>query len=192
MMVPDTGALHRPSHQRHVHYVDRSIQRSLLLAMVTLEVTLVAASIGFAYWRIIELIDASMYRMNVTQTAPTMMLFAEEGLWVMGLFAVVNIVALIVASGIWSRHENLVLQEFSGLIEKSRTLDFTGDAEFQPRHEVLALTLAWRARERARFTAIRDRMAQLETTLSKNPSPGNISALVDGLNKLLPPAEARP
>lgn len=185
MIAPDTDALRPPSYQRHLHYVDRSIQRSLLVAMVTLEVTLVAAAIGFAYWHMIQLIDASMYRMNVAQSGPTMMLFAEEGLWVLGLFAVLNVFALMVASGIWSHHENLVLQDFTNLIEKSRALDFSGDADVLPQHEVLALTLAWRARERTRFTAIRDQLAKLEAALSADKSSEDVRTAVDSLNKLL-------
>lgn len=181
-----------PAYRRRLLYVDSSVQRSLLLAMVALEVILVAAAIGFAYWRLIELIDASMYRMNFAQTGSSLAQFAQEGFWVLGLFAVINVFALMIASGIWSHHENLVLKDFANLIEKSRALDFCSDADALPQHEVLALALAWRARERARFTAIRDQLTQLEAALSQNLPHGNLRALTDDLNKLLPPAGAHP
>ncbi|MDD5176550.1 MAG: hypothetical protein PHQ05_09040 [Sterolibacterium sp.] len=176
----------RPPHRRRRLYVDSTIQRSLLVAMVVLEVTLVAAAIWFAYGHLIEVINANMYRMKVVQTGPTMMLFAKEGLWVLGVFAVANLVALMVAAGIWSRHENLVVQDLDLLTGKTKELDFSSDANILPKHEVLALTLTWREQERIRFSAIRDRVAKLEAALSSGEPPGDIQGMVDNLNRLLP------
>lgn len=185
MNSPATPSPARPAYRRRVHYVDSTIQRSLLLAMVVLEVTLVAASTWLAHWRLIELIDQSMYRMQVAQTGPSLMRFAGEGFAVFGLFALVNVIALAVAAGIWSYHENRVLQAFTKLIGKTRELDFSSDAETDQRREVLALAVAWRARERNRFTAIRQQVAKLEADVLANESPQDMRVALQNLNKLL-------
>lgn len=185
MTAPGASATPRPSYRRRLHYVDSSIQRSLLIAMVALEVSLVAASIGFAYWRMLQLIDESMYRMHLVQAGPTWMLFAGEAFWVLGLFAVINILALMIAAKIWSRHENLVLQDFTTLIAKSRELDFSSDADTRRQHEVLALAVTWRAQERIRFAAIRDQVSKLEGAMSAEESPRDMQISVESLNKLL-------
>lgn len=75
-----------------------------------------------------------------------------------------------IAEGIRSYHENLVLQDFRRLIGKTLEFDFTNDPEIRRRHEVLALTAAWRARERTRFGAIRDEVATLEVAVSDKGS----------------------
>ncbi|MBI5921641.1 MAG: hypothetical protein HY847_08290 [Betaproteobacteria bacterium] len=179
----------RPVFRRRLRYVDRSIQRWLLIAMVSLEVTLVAASIGFAYWRLIEMIDESMYRMNVVPVGPTMLIFAEEGFWALGLFTIVNVIALMIAAGIWSRHEKRVLQNFSHLIGKSLQLDFSADPDFSSQHEVLTLASAWRERERKRFVFLREQVVKLEAALSAGISSADLRQVLDSLNKLLSPTQ---
>ena len=141
MKSPVARSPDRPAYRRRVHYVDSTIQRSLLLAMVVLEVTLVAASTWLVHWRLMQLIEESMYRMQVAQTGPTLMRFAEEGFAVFGLFALVNVIALAVAAGIWSYHENRVLQAFTRLIGKTRGLIFPVTLKLTD--DVKCLRLLW-------------------------------------------------
>jgi len=185
MSTPAPSATPRHAYRRRVHYVDRSIQRWPLVAVVTLEVALAAASTWLAYWRLVYLIDESVYRVHLTHTGPTLMRFAEEGFAVLGLFAVVNVIALAVAAGIWSYRENLVLQDFAGLIGKTQELDFSNDALTQRKRDVLALAAAWRARERTRFAAIREQVAKLEAAVSADATSRDTRNAVESLNKLL-------
>lgn len=185
MSSPSASASPRPAYRRRLHYVDSSIQRSLLLAMVALEVFLVAASTWLAHWYLNDLIEESLYRVHLAQTGPTLARLAEEGFAVLGLFALVNMIALMLAAGIWSYHENLVLQDFTGLIGKTRELDFSSDAETRRQHEVLALAVAWRTRERTRFAAIRDQVVKLEGAVSAAESAQEMRNAVERLNKLL-------
>lgn len=185
MMSSADSAPSRHAYRRRLHYVDRSVQRSLLVAMVAIEVALVTASTWLAHWHLNDLIEESLYRVHYAKTGPTLMRLAEEGFAVLGLFAVVNVIALMLAEGIWSYHENLVLQDFTRLIGKTRELDFSSDAETRRQHEVLALTLAWRARERTRFAAIRDQVAKLEAAVSAEGSPQDMRNSLENLNRLL-------
>ncbi len=185
MMSPPGVVRPRQVYRRRLHYVDSSVQRSLLIAMVALEVFLVAATTWLAYWRLISLIDESMYRMSLSQGGPTLMRLAQEGFAVLGLFVVVNLIALVIAAGIWSHHENRVLRDLVGLIGKTRDLDFSGDAEPRRQHEVLTLASAWRARERARFDAVREQVAQLDAAWSAKQSAQDLRNHVARLSEIL-------
>jgi hypothetical protein len=153
-------------HRRTRHYVDHSVQRALLISMVALEVVLVAASVWLAYARLASFIDASMYRMMLSQSGPTLLRLAQEAMPVLGGFVALNLIALSAVAAIWSRRKRRVLRSLGEMMEKTRALDFSPDTEPEQQHEVLALAAAWRARERERFRAVRECVAQLEAAWS--------------------------
>ncbi len=186
MISPATHGRAPAAYRRRQHYVDDSIQRSLIVAMVALEVFLVAVSIWLAHWQLMELIDQSMYRMNVANSGPTLALFAEKGFVVLGLFALANVVALTLAAKIWSYQENLVLRDFAQLIAKTRELDFSTDPQTRRQHQVLALAASWRARERARFAAVRELVTELDAASQNGGSLRELRAAVARVDKLLP------
>lgn len=172
-------------HRRRLLYVDGSIQRSLLFAMMVLEVALVATSIWLLHWRLVHFIDNSMYRMHAAQEGLTLMRLAQEGFPVLVLFVVVNLMALTLVAGLWSARENLVLQDFIKLMEKTRELDFSSDPEPRRQHEVLKLATAWRALERARFAALREQLANLESAQPSDQSLQDLRVALTRLNQLL-------
>lgn len=186
-MIPAAAsATPRPTYRRQIYYVDKSVQRSLLIALVALEVALVCVSTWVAYWHLSNLIEESLYRVHLVQTGPILVRLVTKGFAVLGLFALVNLVALMLAQRIWSRHENLVLRSFTDLIDKTRQLDFSSDLANKPQHEVLALAITWRAQERSRFTAIRDQVNKLESTASAESSPNSLLPVLETLHRLLP------
>ncbi len=180
------GEIARAAYRRRRYYVDGSIQRPLLVAVVALEVALVAASIWLVHWRLGHAIDASMYRMHAARERITLMRLALEAFPVLALFVVVNLTALTLAAWRWSLHENLALQRFCALIAKTRGLDFSGDPEERGQHVALALATAWRKRERKRFAAIRAQVAQLEAAASAGASVQELRDAVKRLNQILP------
>lgn len=173
--------------RRRMHYVDRSVQRLLLVAMVALEVVLVVASTWLLYWQLNELIEESLYRVHLADASPALTQLMAEAFVVLGVFAAVNVVALLLAEGIWRRHENLVIREFAALIDKTRRLDFSGDSETHRRHEVLEKALAWRAGERARFVAIREHLAKLEVVAATGKNTQDVRSALQDLSTLLWP-----
>ena len=186
MMPAAASASPRRAYRRKLHYVDKSVQRSLLLALAALEAVLVAALTWLVYWRLGDLLDEGLYRVHLAAAAPTLAALAQEGFGVLGLFALLNVFALLVAEGIWSRHENSVLHDFALLIGRTRNLDFCSDTATPRRHEVLALALAWRARERTRLAAIRDHVARLEAAVSARACAQDMRILVERLSGDLP------
>ncbi len=185
MMPPVAQEPSRPAYRRRQHYVDSSVQHSLLIAMMTLEVALVAASIWFVHWRLVQYIDDNMYRMHMAHAGLTLTRLVAEGFPVLVLFVVTNLLALTLVAGLWSARENLVLQDFIKLMEKTRELDFSGDTEPRRPHEVLKLAAAWRALEQARFAALREQLANLEGAEPSDQSLQNLRVAVTRLNQLL-------
>lgn len=185
MMSPAVHEPTRPAYRRRRRYVDSSVQRSLLLAMMTLEVTLGAASIWLLHWRLVHFIEDSMYRMQVAHAGLTLMRLVAEGFPVLVLFVLTNLLALTLVAGLWSARENLVLRDFSKLMEKTRELDFSSDPEPRRQHEVLKLATAWRALERARFAALREQLASLEDAEPSDQSMQKLRVALTRLNQLL-------
>jgi hypothetical protein len=161
--------------------VDHSVQRSLLVGMVLLEVALVAASTWQLHSHLNELIEESLYRVHHAVTGPMLSLLLTEALRILGAFIALNLVALLVAEGIWTLHKGRVVKAFAQLIEKTRHLDFSGDAEADRDHEVLELALAWREGERARFASIRERVAKLRELASAGRDPEEVKTSVRSL-----------
>lgn len=185
MSSPAAHEPQRPAYRRRRRYVDSSVQRSLLLALMTLEVGLGAASIWLLHWRLVHFIEDSMYRMQVNHAGLTLMRLVVEGFPVLVLFVVANLLALTLVAGLWSARENLVLQDFVKLMEKTRELDFSADPEPRRQHQVLKLAWAWRARERTRFAALREQLANLQDAQPSDQSLQDLRVALTRLDQLL-------
>ena len=185
MNSPAASTPSRPAYRRRLYFVDRSIQLSLLVAIVMLEVILVAASIWLVYWQLNQVIEENLYRVHLVQGGSLFAQLAEKGLGVLGLFAVVNIIALLVAERIWSHHESHVLRNFTELITKTWELDFSNDPEPRRQVEVLVLARTWRARERLRFAAIREQVGKLEAAALAGEPEQDMRDAMESLKKLL-------
>lgn len=185
MNSSSVNAPSRVPYQRKLRYVDAAMQRPLLVAMITLEVALAVALTWLAYRHLNGLIEENLYRVHLAPTGPNLARLAEEGLVMLAWFAGINVFALMLAEGVWSRRENLLLQDFFSLIEKTRTLDFSADLPANQSHEVLRLAFAWRVRERARFAAIRDQVTMLAADVLAESSPDDLRGVVEGLRKQL-------
>lgn len=149
-----TNAVPKPTYRRHIFYVDGSIQGPLLLMMVILEVTLLASATWIAYRYLNGMVEDSLYRVHITDTGPIWKRLAKAGAWMLAAFVAINLVALMIVDGLWSRRERLITQSFNQLTMKTLGLDFSKDSPAQSDHRVLTLAESWRARERDRFLAI--------------------------------------
>lgn len=172
-------------HQRKIHYVDAALQKWLLVALVMLETGLVGASVWLLRRHLNAVIEDNLYRMHVAAAAPMMTQLMHEAFLVLGLFVIVNVIALLVAHGIWHRYVYSVLRDFMALVGKTARLDFSPDPDSDRRHEVLALAGTWRARERARLAAIREHLTRLDAGVSGGSPPQSVRNTLDGLNELL-------
>lgn len=176
----------RPTYRRHIFYVDRSIQRPFIAGLVLVEIALVLVAIAVAYWRLNVVIDESLYRVHVTEFGPVWVRLAKEAAWILGAFAAINILVLVIVESISSRFERLVLEDLGHLIHKTELLDFSVDGGNLKTHDVVKLALTWREKERARFAAVRRHMADLNAAfIGTSPSRAHIQVAIQSIKNLI-------
>jgi hypothetical protein len=179
--LPQRAAAHR----RKIHYVDKTVQKWLLLALVILEAGLVAAMVWLMHWRLSQVIEDNLYRVHLAKAASMLHQLMQEASLLLGIFLLANVVALLVADGIWRRYVNSLLRSFMTLVGKTGRLDFSADPEVSGRHRLLELAATQRARERLRLGAIREQMAGLDAEASGAGDQRKVRELLDGLNRLV-------
>lgn len=176
----------RPNYRRHIFYVDRSIQRPFIAAFVLVELALVAIAIAVAYWRLNVVIDESLYRVHITEFGPVWIRLAKEAAWILGAFAAINVLVLIVVESIGRRFERLVLEDFGQLSRKTERLDFSVDTGYEKTHDVLKLALVWREQERSRFVALRHLLEEMKAVpLGDVRSKSRVNSLIGRVRDLI-------
>ncbi len=179
--LPQRVALHR----RRIHYVDKSLQTGLMVALVVLEAVLVAGMVWLMHWRLSQIIEENLYRVHLAKAVPVLHQLMQEASVLLGVFILVNIIALLVADGVWGRYVNSLLRSFMTLVGKTGKLDFSADPNMSGRHRLLDLAQAQRARERVRLVAIQEQVVRMEAELSGAGDPGRLRELLNGLDELV-------
>lgn len=172
-------------YRRRRRYVDPEIQRRLLVTLVVLEAALVGASVWIMYVRLNQLIEESLYRIHLAKAGLMLPALLHAALPVLGGFVIANVAILLIVMCLWGRNVNAITDEFMHLIGKTRKLDFSPDSAPVKKHELLALTGRWRARERIRQTEIQEQVARLEREMSAGGDSRSLGNIVNRLNELL-------
>lgn len=180
-----TSSPHPVVHRRRIHYVDHVLQKWLVLALVALEIGLVAAMVWAMNLRLGQAIDENLYRVHLARATPILQQLWQEAALLLGIFIVANLIALFVADRIWSRFVDALLRDFMALVGKTGRLDFTPDPDLAGRHDALDLALRQRAQQRHRFAEIRDQLARLESLAAADGSAQEVRTAVDNLDRLL-------
>ncbi|MFZ2541327.1 MAG: hypothetical protein WAW75_06070 [Gallionella sp.] len=148
--------------KRRIVYVDDKVQKGLLIALVTLEVLLIAATLWMLYVQLGAVVDAKLYRVHFIETPNIYPLLLKTALiGVVGLIAV-NALMLWVAGWVWARHVDSILQPFRELIGKVESLDFSVDESVNIPHNVVSLALTWRDTKRQNLLRLRQEIARLD------------------------------
>lgn len=179
--LPQRAAAHR----RHIHYVDKTLQKWLLVALVGLEAGLVAGMVWMLHWRLGQVIENNLFRVHLAEDQSLFFGLMREAPLILSVFLIANVLALLLADGIWRRQVNSLLRSFMSLVGKSGRLDFSADAQPNGRHRLLELAQDQRARERSRLASIREHLAQLDAELSGAGDPRRLRESLDSLNRLL-------
>jgi hypothetical protein len=168
--------------RRRARYVDAPVQRWLWF-VVALEIMAVAASLGFLYWRLDDLMEANLYRAHLGPAPSIVPMLLEQGLKLLLLFIAANSVALWLATRVWARYVGGIVAEFVSLVEKTRQLDFSSDESVPLHHEVLSRAVQWRAKERERLVAIGRELSAIDA--AQESTSASAEAL-HRLRRLLP------
>jgi len=176
----------RIKYRRRRRYVDAKLQKGLLAVLVMVETTLVALSLWLVYLHLNKLIEDALYRVHLAKTGPMLPVLLHDVFFIFSIFVVANAAILLAVIGLWCRHVNFITGEFGNLTRKTGKLDFSPDLGIRRKHELLTHTGNWRAKERVRFTRIREEAATLERELCNGADTRYLVSIVRGLKELLP------
>jgi len=174
--------------KRRIVYVDDKVQKGLLIALVTLEVTLIVATLWMLYVQMGAVVDANLYRVHFVTTPNIYPLLLKTALiGVVGLI-VVNALMLWIAGWVWARHVDSILQPFRELIGKVESLDFRVDKAVDIPHNIVSLALTWRNTKRQNLRLLRQEIAQLNELddLSNVETQQRASEILKAIRRLLP------
>lgn len=157
-------------HQRNIQYIDQALQKWFLVALVALEVLILAGAGAILYFRLDAVVEDGLYRVHLAGQPSMFSVLLKESLQiVVGLIAI-NLIALFVADRIWARHVRGILGALRNILHSVRELDLREEAvtKISPNHEVLMVGLEWHRTERERHLALRKSLATLEH-MAKQP-----------------------
>jgi hypothetical protein len=149
--------------QRKHFYNDHKLQGYLLVALIVLELVLVALLLSFMYVEINRIIEGHLYRLHNTNTAswPEMLLLLASA---MAVFMIVNIAALYLAHLIWGRYVKQTIRLFSAGLDRIIALDFSGRLDSTPgHHQIIDLLETWFAKEQDRNRQIARQVERLNS-----------------------------
>lgn len=161
-------------HQRKIHYVDQTLQKWLLIALILLEVLILAVAGAVLYFRLDAAVEESLYRVHLADQPTMLTVLLKESLAIVAGLIAVNLLGLLVADRIWANHVRGILSALRSLLSSVQNLDLREErlAEITPRHEVLRVGLEWHRAERERHLALRESMLVLEQ-LAAQPGTSN-------------------
>lgn len=176
----------RGSYRRQTHYVGERLQTLLLLALVLLEVALVAGLSWLMWSHLNQILDDNLYRVHLQDSPSILSLLLRQAVALLGVFFVANLCALLLVNLIWQRHVNAVLRHFLALIKKTQALDFSADPALSGQHQVINLTAIQRRQKRQRLQQFRARLHAITADLTQARAPAELGAALHGLRHLLP------
>jgi hypothetical protein len=151
----------------------------VIAALVALEIALVCASVWLMHRHLLQAIEDSLYRVHLSGTPPLLDLMLRDALPLLGTFVIVNLLAVFAVEFAWRRSVRPLLGDFMALMTKTRSIDFSPDPEFRPRHALLELAIRYRESERARLQAILAGIARLDEAARASEFPQARRALED-------------
>lgn len=180
------STLHKIHHRRRIHYVDESIQKFLLTGLVVLETGLAGGLAWMMFWRLSQIIEDKLYRVHMVDSWSILGQMMHEAIFLLVIFGVANLIALLVVDIIWRHHIYSILNSFKLLMDKTSKLDFTADPEIADRHQVLDLAETQREQERNRLAKIREQLSCLETAMLAANDTQGVQDVMKALDELLP------
>lgn len=168
--------------RRKIQYVDESLQKFLLAGLVLMEVALTAGLTWLMWRHANQIVEDNLYQAHLAGVVPILDQLAQEALFFLGLFFLVNLTALLVVGVSWRHHVNSILHSFVHLVHKTHALDYSADPRIARRHEVLDLAGQHREQARQRLTAFRAHLSALQQADSTQA----VTQVVRELRQLLP------
>lgn len=144
-----------PQDRRRIYYVDHTLQKWLLVAMVVLETMLTGFAIWGLYRALGDIVDDNLYRIHLPDESEMLNRFMIEGAKVLIATGVVNLSALIIADRIWAVYVHKIVEGLDKIMFAAQRLDLLPQAGVKRLHAVLDQALRWQRAESLRLRRIR-------------------------------------
>lgn len=175
------------AHHRRIHYIDHVLQRRLMMALVVLELIVLAIAGAFLYIRLDAIVEESLYRTHLAAQPAMFPLLLREAMKIVAGMILANLAALLVADRIWVTYVYGIRTALRELLTASRELDFRDVPEMEIGHRVIADAMQWRVSERTRIAALEVHLAALESdAMSGHLDQGEFDARLKVAQGLLP------
>lgn len=148
-------------YSRKIRYIDERIQFWLLAALVVMEIVLVASSLTILHYRLDAVIEENLYRVHLSAQPPMIHLLVTATLHVLGWTLFWNVVALLLADWIWTRHVRAITTPFYALMKRMAALRFDLEDGMSDLHRVAILAKSWYFTEKFRLSELRNTLREL-------------------------------
>lgn len=146
---------------RHIHYLDHSIQKWLLIALITMEVMIVVIAMWALHGYLNDVIEQEMYHIHFSGHQSVFSHLFNEGIKILGVVLLVNLAAVVLVDRIWAYWVNGILDSLMTLMDASVKLDFTKKNHIPCNHTVLVHAVTWRNAELVRIEGLRQDIHRL-------------------------------
>ena len=166
-----------PRYTRRIRYIDEHLQFWLLVALVLMEVLLVASSLTIVHYRLDAVIEENLYRVHLAAQPPMLHMLATATLHVLGWTLFWNLLALLAADWIWTRHVRSITAPFDALMERMAHLRLEDEDGLADLHPVSILAKSWYFTEKFRLSELRLTLKQLQAMQDPLQETGRKQAL---------------
>jgi hypothetical protein len=167
-------------HRRKLRYVDEALQKFLLIGLVALESGLAAGLAWMMYRRLDRIVQDNLFRVHLADAGPVLGQLVHEAIILLAVFAVANLLVVLLVEIVWRRHVHSITRLFGRLMDKTARLDFTADPEIGDAHQVVHLAASQRAQDRTRLAEIRRQLSRLDHEAA------GVQDVLNALDRLMP------
>lgn len=148
--------------RRHTTYLNHRLQGQLILAFLTLEISMVLISMVYLYLRFSSVIEDNLYTIHKGSQENILQLLLQELGWLVLVMGIINTLALLIGHRLWMRQINSVLEHFRTKLEQIDRLYLPYLTIItNPVHELSYLIETWIYGERRRVIQLNEQIMQL-------------------------------
>lgn len=151
------------NNQRKKHYLSRPLQGNLIIAIVILEISLLAAIMIFLHMRFSAMIEHDLYAIHSSSQTDLLFEFAEQiGLSAFWLLCI-NTIFLYFILRFWSRQVKTLIGSLRKSMDQISRLHFPEqDADTALTHELQAILKKWFSVEQTRISELKQEVTGIE------------------------------
>jgi len=158
---------------RHIHYINPSIQKHLMISLMVAELILISLTVFWLYIDMDKLIANNMFRIHIQNTQSAEFIINR----LTKVAFILLLVNSLVASAIvwyWKNYIRQIIAPLEDVSDSILQLNFTTTPRISIPHETGEIATQWLQREKNQFVKIRQYIAKMNTE-----DPASLSKALD-------------